>query len=799
VSNQRKIPMKHPFAKLLWIITRYLGLTLVCLIVMGAIYVALLKRPDGQAQNAAGETRQMLRQQGFKTDLSEFDFSTSPEMREREAMLKDTAPDRRSEPFVNHPNLMELVGNEAVNVVWQQDSLKNENPSWPNNSDQMTWEEFRQAINVNQSQIDAACASVMSGRVGFNLNSLGGNAILLPHLAMLKNLTQTLGSRTILNLHDGNLDAAWTNLMTATRLVTAWEPEPAEVSELVRFGNTTLAFNAIWQALQTNGWSDDQLARLQQEWVDAEFFKNLPETAAFKRASSVLTCEQERRRTFSEGMPLSEFFKEGLRHPQFVWSDFTAYINHLKYARRGSYEDEKELLLFYRDREVEMRNAVQSATWAQMRQLPGVTNTIFFQSTNHSRLLAITHLRELGTAFQKQGAGFLGRAAEAEARRRILVSAIALERYRIKHENYPQTLADLSPEFLKAVPVDFMDGQPLRYRLTDDGHFSLYSVGLDCVDNGGVILTHQKQIRANRVASLFGVAPDVDIVWPLPASNAAVVALRQEQLTARRNKADEMDDLQARSQWEHAAHHQADVEKLLSESAAQNPPDVNYHGRPLSEALWNSNASATNQLTLGQMLTIKQIITGDEPENITFELPVAYDAVTNLGSLCLFIDTNNDDCYEGCNVQQMECRRAGNGNCLLAWSTIYESPGRHALQAGLLLNEIQTNNPDISGPLLPYIITNLCQFSTSSAHFDLETGATWRAKLPEQNANYIIELKTTNGILLHTLTGSTTNGVIKVHWDLIDDHGQQFTADFFNSIFNITLSDSGRSQTLNGP
>jgi len=145
----------------------------------------------------------------------------------------------------------------------------------------------------------------------------------------------------------------------------------------------------------------------------------------------------------------------------------------------------------YRDREVELRNAVKTPTWSAMRQLPGVTNEVFFQSKYQSRMQAMMNLRRIGMGFQRQGSSFLGRAAEAEAERRILITAIALERYRGKHGSYPATLDALAPEFLKATPVDFMDGQPLRYRMADDGHFILYSVGQDCVDNGGKILMRE--------------------------------------------------------------------------------------------------------------------------------------------------------------------------------------------------------------------------------------------------------------------------------------------------------------------
>ena len=41
-------------------------------------------------------------------------------------------------------------------------------------------------------QLDAACAAILSGPIRFNLDASRGGAMLLPHLAMLKDLTQAL-------------------------------------------------------------------------------------------------------------------------------------------------------------------------------------------------------------------------------------------------------------------------------------------------------------------------------------------------------------------------------------------------------------------------------------------------------------------------------------------------------------------------------------------------------------------------------------------------------------------------------
>src|SRR5262249_40212279 len=154
---------------------------------------------------------------------------------------------------------------------------------------------------------------------------------------------------------------------------------------------------------------------------------------------------------------------------------------------------------------------------------------------------------------------------------------------------------------------------------------------------------------------------------------------------------------------------------------------------------------------------------------------------------------------EGFQVGQVECKRATNGNCLLVWSTVYEAAGKHALQAGLDLHETANPDQEIVGPLTSFVVTNLCQFSLASSRFLPEQGVTLRARLTETNGTYPLGIKSTAGNLLKTFAGSTSNGVIKVHWDLKDDHGKVCTNIEFDTVFHITLPDSGRTQMLRGP
>ena len=455
------------------------------------------------ARESLEKTRLELQEQGFKTDLTNFDLSTSPELQAREAILESTAPTRKAAYFNDHPDLMEPTGSNQVIVVWKQDSLRRRTLSWPDGSHELTWDGFSDAINQFEPEIDAACAAILSGPIQFNLDASAGNYTVLPHLPLLMNLTRTLTSRAVLALHEGSRDAAWTNLMAATRLVTAWNPEPAEVSHQVRFGNARLMFGATWQVLQTNGWTDDQLARLQHEWETSDFLSHLPEIQAFQRASDGQMLERDELASQKPGA--------------------------------GLYEDEKSLLLFYRDREIEFRNAVQAGTWVQMRQMPGVTNEVFFESKSHprGRFEASLRQRRISRRIVGQGRSILEQAAEAEAGRRVLITALAVERYRVKHKRYPEALQELAPDFLKSVPTDFVTGQPLHYRATEDGHFLLYSVGLDCADNGGKIRTLLTgEDRYARLTNPNMAVPESDIVWPLPASSWEVAALRKQQAQA---------------------------------------------------------------------------------------------------------------------------------------------------------------------------------------------------------------------------------------------------------------------------
>ena len=95
-------------------------------------------------------------------------------------------------------------------------------------------------------------------------------------------------------------------------------------------------------------------------------------------------------------------------------------------------------------------------------------------------------------------------------------TAIALERYRLAHGEYPETLDALAPQFIAKLPHDVINGQPLHYRRDPpspgsgaaSGQFVLYSVGWNETDDGGEIGLSKSGTVDNRKG---------DWVWQYPA------------------------------------------------------------------------------------------------------------------------------------------------------------------------------------------------------------------------------------------------------------------------------------------
>jgi hypothetical protein len=488
--------MNNSLKKVIWII--FCGI-LIAATTFALIQSRIQSRRVNQAKQDLADTRKILREQGFKTEFSDFKVTTDAVTRSRMATLtafKDPMPMLFSSSY-EELDVALSASNAAMIVIWKQDKLKT-------GSGTFHWADLDGVLNTNHAALDAACYAALSGPICFDAVVNGYNIVPPGRVGNLRYFLRALFCRAMFELHAGKVDSAWTNLLAETRLVTALDP--GTDGNVHRWRNDMLAcvFTATWQALQNDDWSDARLAALQQEWESVDFFKNLPETEAIQCICEVYDCELFCWAPLFQGYSFSQFADDSLHDPAEACSRIKDAIGLMRYRGYEELVDEKNVWLFYQAREPEVQHTIQLPTWAEMCAQPGVTNEVVLKSVRY-------RLRNSIKTGEQAVASILLATAEDEMRRRILVTAIALERYRDRHGAYPATLAQLVPEFLKVAPVDFADGKPLRYRPTDDGHFVLYSIGLDCVDDGGKMSTPGIPLGSD-----FPIATNVDIVWPSP-------------------------------------------------------------------------------------------------------------------------------------------------------------------------------------------------------------------------------------------------------------------------------------------
>src|SRR5262249_10809647 len=67
---------------------------------------------------------------------------------------------------------------------------------------------------------------------------------------------------------------------------------------------------------------------------------------------------------------------------------------------------------------------------------------------------------------------------------RCTQTAVAIERFSLAHNRLPVSLSDALPYGLERIPIDPLNGDPLRYKASGTDYCA-YSVGPDTRDDGG--------------------------------------------------------------------------------------------------------------------------------------------------------------------------------------------------------------------------------------------------------------------------------------------------------------------------
>jgi hypothetical protein len=336
-----------------------------------------------------------------------------------------------------------------------------------------------------------------------------------------------------LALWRGDPGLAVTNIHAMLVLGGGLGSEPTIISHLVQVAIGQIAVPVTWDALHYPKLTEAQLAALQQAWMEQDFLAGIDDSLAMERAflRSEISQIREAPGQFRQKMGLSGL--PGSPPPSATW--FERAGQYSEQAIGGAYQSSRDavwvLASSYPDELRTMRGLQAMMDASRQARTNGCFLPALQQQSNQLAALGFTNepvdnsgvysqdsmgemLRSSVTSVER----FLPRIMNVEASRRLVITATALERYRLRRGNYPPDLTALTPELLPTVPRDPVDGQPLRYRVNSDGSFVLYCIGADGKDDGGNPVpppgeTPSAMWQRGR-----------DWVWPQPATQAEIEA-----------------------------------------------------------------------------------------------------------------------------------------------------------------------------------------------------------------------------------------------------------------------------------
>jgi hypothetical protein len=479
-------------------------------VVISAV-AAVMVIPHYRAKAAVAAYRAQLKAQGEKLSIAEMAPVVSVD--DLSAGRQLLAAANFAVSFTNLPPAMRWISPGHALVSWAEAESPAEKTS-------NCWLELSALIKERPEVSDRIASAVRKPGIGFDVKYQNGFSTPLPHIAPVRKAGQWTSAATLLALHEKDTNSAWINLESEMELVTKYNSEPFIVCQLTRAAEMHAALATTWEALQYPGWSEPQLAQLQTNWESFALLDQLAPTFSMERATQELEM-RKMRGSFNLYMDHEDavnsggffnFDKMATNSRERAPSIYVRPFRYWAWKWWGSYDEELYAL---------------QVLQAQLAAVQALQKGGAFVPALHDFHETVINLQKLHPGWERRFVfagmmdqvylGFFLKIGEAEMARRMAVTAVALERYRLRHGEYPASLEQLTPNYLARMPIDFMDGKPLRYRRQNDGTFLLYSVGIDGADDGGDASPLASDTSERKLWYKMR-----DAVWPVPATPSEV-------------------------------------------------------------------------------------------------------------------------------------------------------------------------------------------------------------------------------------------------------------------------------------
>jgi len=300
--------------------------------------------------------------------------------------------------------------------------------------------------------------------------------VLLPMMQELRGVARMLSCRAMLHCESGDAEGAMNDAMAIIRLSRLCDDHPFLIGRLVSYALGAIGSQAVHEILITNQLNSEQIQKLAKEYEALPEIRSIIET--FEKGERYTSLDAAL--SYYRGTASNEFGLPG-SNPVFNGID----INVVMRLFNQRYDDivEATRTLNREERiqfEAEYLREVKSKG---KLSLPAILSPLLGSNQGISEALGNNLYALLLPAFSQ--------AINAEERIRVRASLIpvlfALADYRAVHGTYPANLDELAPEHLTAIPNDIYGNGPIQYSLNEVGNFLIYSIGVNGIDDGGVM------------------------------------------------------------------------------------------------------------------------------------------------------------------------------------------------------------------------------------------------------------------------------------------------------------------------
>ncbi|MGV3757612.1 MAG: hypothetical protein ACO1QS_19710 [Verrucomicrobiota bacterium] len=317
--------------------------------------------------------------------------------------------------------------------------------------------------------------------------------LLIPHLVKVKNITKVLSLRAAANLEKDAADAAFEDINLIFFLADPLKDEPFLISHLVRYACVEYAMTRIWLGMVNHRWKEEHLVYWQKKFAEYDYVKDSHRALQGERLTGNATVELIRKHPHGIGNLLPGYLDNSTIRVDFKVLGLEDLLWRLIpsgwfYFERVNYNHSFDRFLLSPAPKEKSQVDVQRLLEAEKEFAQLLQNSNPINEVSRHMVMVRHFMPALGLSFQKS--------VRAQSTVDLAVVAMALERYHLKHQDYPEDLATLVPDYAPSLPQDILSKAPFKYERQSKDAFRLWSVGWNLKDDGGVIVRRGKKSDA---------------------------------------------------------------------------------------------------------------------------------------------------------------------------------------------------------------------------------------------------------------------------------------------------------------